>query len=396
MQETETLLRFLQYTTNLPAFCWDSTSQMLAEKEIKFCFSKQAQPLLTAQGLQTVLDSMRPTYLYEVEDLLEIHYLSFLFQDKPIVVGPFVSKDWNDTAAEICLAGVGLPASYLLPYKLYYCSYRLLNRQSVAQIVTGAITALLPDIPPYIYQKISGTLGHRQPDLYNTEPFDFDSAVHRYALENEFIALIEEGQTEAALEVWGRLGKIPNAEELSTPTPQGLIGNATVLRTLARKAAERGGVHPSVVNTISLAYAQKMYTARNMDELLQIVPAMIREFSEAVSTARSEQYSPPVARTVNYLHLHVSQELDMKRLATLAKCTSNHLGRQFRAETGLTIAQYLAKERCNKAAALLQQTDLPIQDISAHVGYLDNNYFAKIFKNCIGDTPTAYRRKFRR
>lgn len=86
----------------------------------------------------------------------------------------------------------------------------------------------------------------------------------------------------------------------------------------------------------------------------------------------------------------------MKRLAALANCTSNHLGRQFKAETGLTIAQYLAKERCHKAAELLAHTDLPVQDISAHVGYLDNNYFAKIFKSCIGDTPTAYRRKFRR
>lgn len=396
MQEIDMLLRFLRYTTSLPVFCWDGKAQMLQETEKQFCFSEQAQPLLTAQGLQTVLEHMQPTYLYEVEDLLGIHYISFLFQSKPIVVGPFADKEWSDPDAEICLTGAGLPTSYLLPFKLYYCSYVLLNQRAVIQVVTGAITALLPDAPPYIYRKISGTLGHRLPDLYSRETLDFDSGVQRYALENEFLDLIAEGRPEAALDAWERLGKIPSPDELSDSGPQGSLANATVLRTLVRKAAERGGVHPAIIDAISLAYAQKMYAAHSEKEFRQIIPAMIREFSEAVGTAQAGRYSPAIARVVNYLHLHVSQVLDMERLAVLAKCSANHLGRQFKAETGMTIAQYLAKERCHKAAELLAHTDLPVQDISAHVGYLDNNYFAKIFKSCIGDTPTAYRRKFRR
>ena len=396
MKEIDMLLRFLRYTTSLPVFCWDGKAQMLKKTEKQFCFSEQAQPLLTAQGLQTVLEHMQPSYLYEVEDLLGIHYLSFLFQSESIVVGPFADKEWSDTAAEICLTGVGLPTSYLMPYKLYYCSYVLMNQRAVIQVVTGAITALLPDVPPFIYRKISGTLGHRLPDLYSRETLDFDSVVQRYALENEFLDLIAEGRSEAALDSWGRLGKIPGPEELSDSGPQGALADATVLRTLVRKAAERGGVHPATIDAISLSYAQKMYAAHSVDEFRQIIFAMIQEFSEAVSTAQAMRYSPAITRTVNYLHLHISQELDMKRLAALANCTSNHLGRQFKSETGLTIAQYLAKERCHKAAELLAHTDLPVQDISAHVGYLDNNYFAKIFKSCIGDTPTAYRRKFRR
>lgn len=94
MQAIETLLRLLRYTISLPAFLWDGSVQMLLEAENRLCFSEQAQPLLTAQGLQTVLESMQPAYLYEVEDILGIHYFSFLFQGKPIVAGPFVSKEW--------------------------------------------------------------------------------------------------------------------------------------------------------------------------------------------------------------------------------------------------------------------------------------------------------------
>ena len=161
MKETETLLRFLRYTTGLSAFYWDGTEQAVAEKEQKDCFSKRAQPLLTAQGLRTVLECMQPVSLYEVDDLLGIHYLSFLFQSHPIVIGPFVSEEWNDSAADTRLSGAGLPAGCLIPYKLYYCSYPLLDRHTVIQLVTGAITALDPDAPPYVYQKFSGMQNHQ-------------------------------------------------------------------------------------------------------------------------------------------------------------------------------------------------------------------------------------------
>lgn len=393
MQEIEVLLRFLRYTTNLPAFCWDGTEEMLVKMEEKYCFSEQVQPLLTAKMLRRFLECMPAAYLYEVEDILGIHYFAFLFQAKPIVVGPFVNSDWNDSTAEATLTGAGLFASYLLPYKLYYCSFALLDQRTVVQIITGAVTALLPNSPPYIYQKSSGISDRSRPNIYSEERFDFDSAEQRYALENEFLALIEEGQSEAALAMLVRLSKIPIPAELSRQNAA--ILNA-VFRTLVRRAAVQGGVHPAIVDAISLSYAQKMDIANSEDVRLHIIPAMIHDFSDAVKAAQVEHYSPVIARTINYLHVHISQELDMKQLASRAKCTANHLGRQFKVETGLSIAQYLAKERCNKAAKLLVQTNLPVQEISAHVGYLDNNYFVKVFKNVIGDTPSAYRKKFRR
>lgn len=98
---------------------------------------------------------------------------------------------------------------------------------------------------------------------------------------------------------------------------------------------------------------------------------------------------------INYLDLHVSQKVDLKQLAALAECTPVLLRQRFRDETGLTIPQYVTQERCRIAADLLRRTNLPVQKVSAHVGYLDNNYFVKVFKKYNGDTPTDYRNKFR-
>lgn len=397
MQKIETLLRFLRYTTGLDALCWDGTARMLEEVEERACFSRQAQPLLTAGGLQMVLAQVHPGNLYEMEDLLGIHFFFFLFEGSPVLVGPFVTEQWSaDGIPEKArLANAGLSASRLLPYKLYYCSYCVLEHSASIQLVTGAITALLPNLPPYTCQRISGMIGQRLPDPRAEEPFDFDSAVHQFELEKHFFELVSEGQTEAALEMWERMKKIPIAEQMFPFDHQRKVASLTGLRLVLRMVAEASGVHPAVIHAISVAYAQKIYAARDQSELDGIVLAMIREFSEAVQAAHSSRYSPGIGSVVSYLDLHISQKPDPKQLAALAGCTPDLLRQRFREETGLSIQQYLVRQRCRIAADLLRKTDLPVQKVSAHVGYLDNNYFVKVFKKELGETPTDYRNRFR-
>lgn len=397
MQKVEMLLRFLRYTTGFDAFCWDETPQMLEEIEAKFCFSRQAQPLLTANGLQIIFGQMKPGNLYEVEDLLGIHFFFFLFQSRPILVGPFVTEKWSedDIQEKKRLANIGLPVSRLVPYKLYYCSYCVLEHNSSIRVVTGAITALLPDVPPYTYQRLSGTLEQSLPDAYTEAPFDFDIAVHQFNMEKNFYRLVNEGQTEAALEVWNRIAGIPIAEQMSPLDLPRMVASISGLRFVLRMVAEQSGVHPAVAYSISVAYAQKIYAARGQNEIDVIVPAMIREFSDAVQSAHNSRYSPAIGNVINFLNLHISRKIDLKQLTVLADCAPDLLRQRFRGETGLTIPQYVAQERCRIAADLLRQTNLPVQRISAHVGYYDNNYFVKVFKKHIGDTPSDYRKKFR-
>lgn len=394
---TETLLRFLRYTTGFSAHCWDGTPQMLEEIENKSCFSRQAQPLLTANGLQTVLEQIKPGNLYEIEDLLGIHLFSFMFQDKAILVGPFVTMEWSEDGVleKNRLADAGLPADYLLPYKLYYCSYCCLDQNTSIRIITGAITSLLPSAPPYTYQKFSGTLKHSLPETYIESLFAFDSAKHQFDLEKYFYTLVGEGHTEAALEVWERVKRIPWSEHLLPFDLQRMVASTTGLRFVLRMVAEQSGVHSAVAYSISLAYAQKIFAVRNQNELNQVVPAMIREFSDAVQSAHNNRYSPTIENVINYLNLNISQKIDMKQLSALAGCAADHLSQRFKAETGLTMTQYLASERCRIAADLLRRTDLPVQKISAHVGYFDNNYFVKVFRKYSGATPSDYRNKLR-
>lgn len=396
MEKKALLLRLIQCTINLPVFYWDKTECSLKETEKNYCFFEQAQPLLTEKGMTTLFERLEKGYLYDVKDGLGIHYLTFRFEGKVVCAGPFVITGWNEKAMETTLSVNGLTTNSLLAYKIYYCALPLINLKQVVQIIKGLIEALQPDEEAYIYKEVQSVpeTGESRIDFYERESKDFEEVVERYTFENRFIAMVESGNTEEALKTVSMMYNVPGPKELSVPGMESMVGNATTLRTILRKAAERGGVHPVVVDAIALSYGQKMYVARTPKELWSNILPMTRDFTEAVRQSKYMKYSPVINKTVNYILINIRQKISMQKLTTISGCTAAHLERRFKEETGKTIVQYITEERCRQAAVMLEHTDDPVQEISAKVGYLDSNYFVKVFKKYKNMTPTAYRNKF--
>ncbi|WP_155983945.1 helix-turn-helix transcriptional regulator, partial [Paenibacillus sp. 1-18] len=65
--------------------------------------------------------------------------------------------------------------------------------------------------------------------------------------------------------------------------------------------------------------------------------------------------------------------------------------RIFKKHTGQTLTAYLTMLRMDKARMLLQQTDIPIQEIADYVGVGSRQYFHMLFKKHTGKTPVEYR-----
>ena len=63
--------------------------------------------------------------------------------------------------------------------------------------------------------------------------------------------------------------------------------------------------------------------------------------------------------------------------------------------TGLSFSKYLQKKRCSIAAKLLLDTDLPIKEIIQSVGYENESFFRKIFKEVYEKNPLEFRNQMR-
>lgn len=85
------------------------------------------------------------------------------------------------------------------------------------------------------------------------------------------------------------------------------------------------------------------------------------------------------------------------RTATLTElCEQLHLpmhvlSKMIRKNTGFNFKELLQRKRLSKAAELMCETDLPISDVIAAVGYENGSYFHRVFKERYNMTPRAFR-----
>lgn len=85
------------------------------------------------------------------------------------------------------------------------------------------------------------------------------------------------------------------------------------------------------------------------------------------------------------------EELSLRDLAKRLGYQQDYLNRQLRVECGLTLGQLRARSRLERSQRLLRDRRLSISDVAERVGLLDNNYFARWFKQQTGLTPSAWR-----
>ena len=71
------------------------------------------------------------------------------------------------------------------------------------------------------------------------------------------------------------------------------------------------------------------------------------------------------------------------------------MSRLIRQKTGHTYKELLQRRRFRKAVELLMETELPVNDVVAAVGYENNSYFYRKFRERYEMTPNEYRERYR-
>ncbi|GJG86753.1 AraC family transcriptional regulator [Gemmatimonadetes bacterium T265] len=98
-----------------------------------------------------------------------------------------------------------------------------------------------------------------------------------------------------------------------------------------------------------------------------------------------------LARVVEYLRAHYRESITLERLAAEAAISKFHFARLFRAATGEAPHRFLVRLRVDAARQLLRDTELPVAEVAAAVGYGSVAQFAAAFARHVGRTPRAFR-----
>jgi AraC-like DNA-binding protein len=88
-----------------------------------------------------------------------------------------------------------------------------------------------------------------------------------------------------------------------------------------------------------------------------------------------------------------AEPLDVPTLARIAHVSEAHFIRTFRATFGETPNRYLQRRRVERAMWLLRTTDRTVTDICMDVGFASLGTFSRVFRDIVGEPPSAYRRR---
>ena len=127
---------------------------------------------------------------------------------------------------------------------------------------------------------------------------------------------------------------------------------------------------------------------RLQGEVYHAVAAFINEAGVAEKVNR--QYSEMVTRLFAILP-GMKISVSIQEIAAMLNASESTLAKHFKRETGMSIGRYREQLIMNRARQLLAMGELSVGEISEELGFGDQFYFCKYFKQRQGMTPSAYK-----
>jgi AraC family transcriptional regulator len=127
-----------------------------------------------------------------------------------------------------------------------------------------------------------------------------------------------------------------------------------------------------------------------VESLTQVlVVHLLRHYSvlQPAIAARHNLSPSRLENAIEYIHNHLNGDLSMVQIASSVNVSPTYFASLFKAATGISLHQYVIKQRVAKAKILLETTDLPISNIASEVGFSSQSHLTYHCKRLTGMTP---------
>ena len=231
----------------------------------------------------------------------------------------------------------------------------------------------------------------------NTSEVDFKLTIHNsYDVEQTITNIIRKGDVAALSELINRVPAV-RAGDMAADQLRQVKNVFVVTATVASRAAIRGGMDVSDAFSWSDAFIQKCEILNSVDRITNLQYHMVQFFTEEVKKVRIGKNPTKLTTDVaNYIQHHLSEPITTESIANDLYLSRSHLSRQFKAETGMTLTDFILNEKTEEAKRLLRYTDKSLSSIASYLGFSSQSHFARVFKKYSGRTPGEYKEKYSR
>lgn len=129
------------------------------------------------------------------------------------------------------------------------------------------------------------------------------------------------------------------------------------------------------------------------DSLAEQTSELVFKIAQHIRSHQKKQILSVAQQMRQWLDLNIENTVKLEELSNQMHYSKNRMITLFKEAYGQTPYSYLKSQKIEVAKQYLQNTTLPVYEISAKLSFADAHYFSGSFKAAAGCSPLEYRRQ---
>ena len=319
-----------------------------------------------------------------------ILYLTLEGSPDFISVGPFRAEEFSEDYFPNILKEIQVPASITFFLKYFYETLPYLPLSSIVHVVRSIAAAYYPEFETFepVYLEFSG-----QPHRVHINMELLQDTAHDYTDQFKetlfrFLHVLKKGDIDAAqsaLRIFTHKSHFAVTRNIAQCKTE-----LNALNLYCQMAVMDTPVHPSHVLKLCTQLSVKINNLKNQEEITAMPGEICHKYCLLVKNYAFTEYSQTIRAVINYINLHLEEELTSSYLAEYFCKNPASLSASFSREVGTSITNFIHQARINEAIRLFNTTKMSVSEVAVTVGFTDFAYFSRIFKKLVGCSPREY------
>lgn len=163
------------------------------------------------------------------------------------------------------------------------------------------------------------------------------------------------------------------------------------LIVLLSRAALEGGADVEQIFGLNYKYLSQIHNFKTVDDLSFWLSEIMARFTECVFNLIDVKYIDIIYKAIDYIKRNYMKKITLEEVASHVFLSTSYFSVLFNTEMKCNFNTYVNKIRIDASKKLLLDDMISLTDVAKYVGYEDQSYFTKVFRNHVGISPGRYR-----
>lgn len=322
-----------------------------------------------------------------------IAFMSSSAQPDFISIGPFRDEEISPHYFSQILKDTKLSDTTLSSMKYFYESLPLVSLTAISNVTQHILSSFFPEFHNISAELLSYSEQTHQLSINQ-------DLLHEYTEEHSehykkscisFLTALQKGNLKDAQEA---LKDFLQSSNLTTV--RNVLSYKKTLHTLnayCHMALLETTIHPAHILRLAGNLDAKIDGISSQTKLAYIPYDICHKYCLLVKNYANPEYSKLTRDVIDFIQLHLEEELSLSLLAEHFAKNASALSRAFKQDTGISLTTYIHQRRIKESIRYFNTTDMSISEVAVAVGIPDFAYFSKLFHKHIGCSPKEYRNK---